>query len=341
MPVKQEKIASLEKKQLEPDFWDNQTTAQAVMRELNSLKQLVDMSKDIKKQSDNLQDVLDMLKEEYDIEMHEILEEDFQAFERQLEEYEIKVLLSHEYDQLNCILEVHPGAGGTEACDWANMLYRMYTRYAEKHRFKCKVLDYLPGEEAGIKSVTVLIEGEMAYGLLKSERGVHRLVRISPFDSGARRHTSFASIDVMPEFNDTIEIIIDEKDIKVETMRATGAGGQHVNKTDSAVRITHLPTGISVKCKDERSQLSNKESAMMLLKSKLYQLKIEEQEKKLASIKGDQKLIEWGSQIRSYVFHPYTLVKDARTGFETSNGQAVMDGDIDGFIFAYLKSKVK
>ena len=270
-----------------------------------------------------------------------IFEDDFNEFVNKVDEYEINVLLSHEYDNLNCVLEIHPGAGGTESCDWADMLYRMYARYAEKKGFKVSVIDYLPGDEAGIKSVTMLIEGPLAYGLLKCERGVHRLVRISPFDSGGRRHTSFASIEVMPEFNDSVEIEVEDKDLKIETMRSSGAGGQHINKTDSAVRITHLPTGISVKCQDGRSQIHNREQAMMLLKSKLYQLQIEEQEKKMALLKGDQKLIEWGSQIRSYVFHPYTLVKDHRTAYETSNGNAVMDGSLDSFIFAYLRKLVE
>ena len=237
-------------------------------------------------------------------------------------------------------MEIHPGAGGTESCDWAEMLYRMYTRYANKKGFKITTLDYQPGDEAGIKSVTFLVEGEKAYGYLKAEKGVHRLVRISPFDAGARRHTSFASLDVMPQFQDEIEIDIKPEDLIVETKRASGAGGQHINKTDSAVRMVHKPTGLVATCQSGRSQHENREEALRILKSRLYQKMIEEQEAKLAEIKGEQKLIEWGSQIRSYVFHPYSLVKDVRTGHETSQIQNVMDGDLDEFIFAYLKLQI-
>ena len=251
------------------------------------------------------------------------------------------VLLSHPYDKNNAILELHPGAGGTESQDWASMLYRMYCRWAERKGYKVTLLDYQEGEEAGIKSVSILIEGDMAYGYLKAEKGVHRLVRISPFDSSGRRHTSFASLDVMPQFSDEIEITIDERDLDVVTMRASGAGGQHINKTDSAVRMTHKPTGIVVSCQTERSQIQNRERCMNMLKSKLYQRMIEEQEAKLAAIRGEQKNIEWGSQIRSYVFCPYTMVKDHRTGYEMGSVQNVMDGDLDGFIFSYLKSQIQ
>ena len=284
--------------------------------------------------------VCEVLKMDMDEEMYELLLEEFKEFEPVFEEFEVDTLLSHEYDRFNAVVELHPGAGGTESCDWCEMLYRMYSRYASKKDFRVSVLDYLAGEEAGIKSVTLLIEGENAYGYLKAEKGVHRLVRISPFDASGRRHTSFASVDVMPQFNASITIDLDEKDLEIETMRASGAGGQHINKTDSAVRITHVPSGISVKCQNGRSQHDNKDLALQLLKSKLYQREIEEREKKMASIKGEQKLIEWGSQIRSYVFHPYTMVKDVRT-FETNNAQSVMDGDLDGFIFAYLKAQVE
>ena len=270
-----------------------------------------------------------------------MLDEEYLETVNQFENFEVMVLLSHPYDKNNAILELHPGAGGTESQDWASMLYRMYCRWAERKGFKVTVLDYQEGEEAGIKSASILIEGEMAYGYLKAEKGVHRLVRISPFDSSGRRHTSFASLDVMPQFSDDIEITIEEKDLEVITMRASGAGGQHINKTDSAVRMTHKPTGIVVSCQTERSQIQNRERCLNMLKSKLYQRMIEEQEAKLAEIRGEQKNIEWGSQIRSYVFCPYTMVKDHRTNYETGNVQNVMDGDLDDFIFSYLKSQIQ
>ncbi len=282
-----------------------------------------------------------MLKEDFDQELMELTEEEYKEIETKFDDFEMKVLLSHEYDNSNAILEIHPGAGGTESCDWASMLYRMYTRYAEKHGFKVSVLDYLPGEEAGIKSVTMLVEGEKAYGYLKSEKGVHRLVRISPFDAGARRHTSFASLDVMPQFNEEIEIEIKPDDLIIETKRASGAGGQHINKTDSAIRMVHKPTGIVATCQSGRSQIQNREEALRILKSRLYQREIEEQEKKIAQLKGVQLANEWGSQIRNYVMHPYSLVKDVRTGYETSQVQNVLDGDLDDFIFAYLKSQIQ
>lgn len=307
----------------------------------NALKDIVDRYEELDLQLTSLNDTADELKSEFDEELMMIAEEEYMDMDKKFEDFEIQVLLSHEYDQNNAILEIHPGAGGTESCDWASMLYRMYTRYAEKHGFKVTVLDYLPGDEAGIKSVTFLVEGDKAYGYLKSEKGVHRLVRISPFDSGARRHTSFASLDVMPQFNDEIEIDIKPEDLIVETKRASGAGGQHINKTDSAVRMVHKPTGIVATCQNGRSQHENREECLRVLKSRLYQLEIEEQEKKIAQIKGVQSANEWGSQIRSYVMHPYSLVKDVRTGYETSQVQSVLDGDLDEFIFAYLKSQIQ
>lgn len=290
---------------------------------------------------DDIEEMFKMLQVEEDTELKELLDIEFPQFVNELASFEVKVLLSQEYDRSNCLLEIHPGAGGTESCDWADMLYRMYSKYAEDHGFKVTVLDYLAGEVAGIKSITLRVEGSLAYGYLKGEKGVHRLVRISPFDSGGRRHTSFASVDVIPEFQEDTDIVIEDKDIQVDTMRSSGAGGQHVNKTDSAVRITHIATGIIVKCQNQRSQHANKDQAMFMLKSKLYQLKVEEQIQKIAEVKGNQKLIEWGSQIRSYVFQPYKLVKDHRSEFETSDVQGVMDGELDSFIFAYLKSLVK
>lgn len=326
---------------MDTSFWNDHNKAQIVVREVKGLKGLVDGFHKVYSDLNGLEELYEILKEDKDEELQLLFENDFSSFEKEMDAFEIEVLLSNEYDRFNCILELHPGAGGTESCDWCEMLYRMYSRYAADKGFKVTVLDYLAGDEAGIKSVTILVEGEMAYGYLKSEKGVHRLVRISPFDSGGRRHTSFASVDVMPEFNDSIEIELDDKDIEIETMRSSGAGGQHVNKTDSAVRVTHIPTGLSVKCQNGRSQHDNKDQALLLLKSKLYQLEIEEQMRKVAELKGDQKRIEWGSQIRSYVFHPYTLVKDHRTNYEVNNAQAVIDGDLDDFIFAYLKSLVK
>lgn len=338
---KNKQIEDYDKQTLEPDFWQDQKKAQQVIRAKNALKDIVDRYEELDLQLTSLNDTADELKSEFDEELMMIAEEEYMDMDKKFEDFEIQVLLSHEYDQNNAILEIHPGAGGTESCDWASMLYRMYTRYAEKHGFKVTVLDYLPGDEAGIKSVTFLVEGDKAYGYLKSEKGVHRLVRISPFDSGARRHTSFASLDVMPQFNDEIEIDIKPEDLIVETKRASGAGGQHINKTDSAVRMVHKPTGIVATCQNGRSQHENREECLRVLKSRLYQLEIEEQEEKIAQIKGVQSANEWGSQIRSYVMHPYSLVKDVRTGYETSQVQSVLDGDLDEFIFAYLKSQIQ
>ena len=338
---KNKQIEDYDKQTLEPDFWQDQKKAQQVIRAKNALKDIVDRYEELDLQLTSLNDTADELKFEFDEELMMIAEEEYMDMDKKFEDFEIQVLLSHEYDQNNAILEIHPGAGGTESCDWASMLYRMYTRYAEKHGFKVTVLDYLPGDEAGIKSGTFLVEGDKAYGYLKSEKGVHRLVRISPFDSGARRHTSFASLDVMPQFNDEIEIDIKPEDLIVETKRASGAGGQHINKTDSAVRMVHKPTGIVATCQNGRSQHENREECLRVLKSRLYHLEIEEQEKKIAQIKGVQSANEWGSQIRSYVMHPYSLVKDVRTGYETSQVQSVLDGDLDEFIFAYLKSQIQ
>jgi peptide chain release factor 2 len=325
---------------LQPDFWNDQQTAQTLINEANGLKDQVHEFYSLTESQENLELTYELVKEEQDEELHAELEVELKELVSRLNEYELQMLLNEPYDKNNAILELHPGAGGTESQDWGSMLLRMYTRWAEKRGFKVETLDYLPGDEAGIKSVTLLIKGHNAYGYLKAEKGVHRLVRISPFDASGRRHTSFVSCEVMPEFNDEIEIEIRTEDLKIDTYRASGAGGQHINTTDSAVRITHTPTGVVVTCQTERSQIKNREQAMKMLKAKLYQREIEEKEKQLAEIRGEQKEIGWGSQIRSYVFHPYSLVKDHRTNTEVGNVQAVMDGELDNFINAYLRSKL-
>lgn len=339
-PEKKQRIQELEQAQLADGFWNDQRGAKRVIDECNDLKDLCSMYEALREHYSQLTETYAMVKDSFDEDLLAILEEDYRKGIHDFEQFEMRVLLSHPYDRSNAILEIHPGAGGTESQDWAEMLFRMYSRYGERHGFKVKVLDYQVGDEAGIKSVSLLLEGSFAYGYLKAERGVHRLVRISPFDSGGRRHTSFSSVDVMPEFQDEIEIVIEDKDLQIDTMRSSGAGGQHINKTDSAVRMTHLPTGIVVFCQSERSQIQNRERCMNMLKSKLYQKQIEEQEAKMAAIKGEQKAIEWGSQIRSYVFCPYTMVKDHRTNYEVGNVNNVMDGDIDEFIYEYLKSQI-
>lgn len=325
---------------LAPDFWDDQQKAQTFINESNALKDQVHVFNEMVETFENLEVSYELVKEESDAELQAELESELIALSERLNDFELELLLSEEYDKSNAILELHPGAGGTESQDWGSMLLRMYTRWAEKKGFKVETLDYLPGDEAGIKSVTLSIKGHNAYGYLKAEKGVHRLVRISPFDSSGRRHTSFVSCEIMPELNDDIEIDIRTEDLKIDTYRASGAGGQHINTTDSAVRITHIPTGVVVTCQTERSQIKNREQAMKMLKAKLYQRQIEEKEKQLAEIRGEQKEIGWGSQIRSYVFHPYSMVKDHRTNVESGNVQGVMDGDIDSFIDAYLRSKL-
>jgi peptide chain release factor 2 len=323
-----------------PEFWNDQEKAQTVISEANGLKDQVDEFYGLFEAYENIDVSYELIKEENDAELQTELEEELQQLSSRLNQFELQLLLSEEYDKNNAILELHPGAGGTESQDWGSMLLRMYTRWAEKKGFKVETLDYLPGDEAGIKSVTLAIRGHNAYGYLKAEKGVHRLVRISPFDSAGRRHTSFVSCEVMPEFNDEIQVDIRTEDLKIDTYRATGAGGQHINTTDSAVRITHLPTGVVVTCQNERSQIKNREAAMKMLKGKLYQLEIEKQAQELLEIRGEQKEIGWGSQIRSYVFHPYSMVKDHRTSTESGNVNAVMDGDLDPFIDAYLRSRI-
>ncbi len=323
-----------------PNFWDSQSEAQAVINESNALKEAVNQFNEMNETHENLEMTHELLKEEFDSELHAELESEVTDLTTAMSEFELQLLLSEPHDKNNAILELHPGAGGTESQDWGSMLLRMYTRWGEKKGFKVETLDYLPGDEAGIKSVTLLFKGHNAYGYLKAEKGVHRLVRISPFDASGRRHTSFVSCEVMPEFNDEIDIDIRTEDLKIDTYRASGAGGQHINTTDSAVRITHVPTNTVVTCQTERSQIKNRERAMKMLQAKLYQLKLDEQQAELDEIRGEQKEIGWGSQIRSYVFHPYSLVKDHRTSTESGNVQGVMDGDLDPFIDAFLRSKL-
>ncbi|MBR3364159.1 MAG: peptide chain release factor 2 [Solobacterium sp.] len=338
---KQEKINENNELMNAADFWNDQKRAQKIIRETNQLKGLLDTYESLSAGLSDLAEGISELSVSFDPDMNEIIEEEYTDVMKKFDAFEIQVLLSGEYDNHNAILEIHPGAGGTEAMDWASMLYRMYMRWAERHGYKITLMDYQEGEEAGMKSCSVLIEGPMAYGYLKAENGVHRLVRISPFDSNARRHTSFASVEVMPQFEDDVDIEIDDKDLDVITMRSSGAGGQHINKTDSAVRMTHKPTGIVVFCQTQRSQLQNREACLNMLKSKLLQLKIRENEERAAAVRGEVMANEWGSQIRSYVFHPYSMVKDLRTAHETGNIQAVMDGDLDGFIDSYLRSQIQ
>ena len=325
----------------DPTFWDDQNKAQSMINETNQLKHTVERFRKVNEQFEDLEVTYELVKEENDQDLLTELNDTLEDFRLEIDDYELELLLNAPYDANNAILELHPGAGGTESQDWASILLRMYQRWCEHKNYTVETLDYLPGDEAGVKSVTLLIKGHNAYGYLKSEKGVHRLVRISPFDSSGRRHTSFVSCDVTPEMPDDVDVEIKNEDIKIDTYRASGAGGQHVNTTDSAVRITHTPTHVVVTCQNERSQIKNRESAMKMLKSKLYQLEIEKQQEELAAIRGEQKEIGWGSQIRSYVFHPYTMVKDHRTNVEIGNAQSVVDGDIDPFIDAYLRDTMQ
>lgn len=321
----------------EPDFWNNQERAQKVSQKLKNNTDRINEYLNLKQRVEEVELFVDMIKEEDDESHLSDLQDEMNDVEELLDSARIVALLSGEYDNNNAILSIHAGAGGTEAQDWADMLFRMYTRWCESHNYKYTVLDILPDPAAGIKSVTMLVEGEHAYGYLKSEKGVHRLVRISPFDSSNRRHTSFASVDITPEMAEDLDIEINETDLRIDTYRSTGAGGQHVNTTDSAIRITHIPTGVVVSCQNERSQHKNKETAMRMLKSKLMEIKKMEQKEKIEDIQGKYNQIAWGSQIRSYVFHPYSMVKDHRTNAETGNVQSVMDGNLDMFMNEYLK----
>ncbi len=336
---KEEKIAELEYKMGEPTFWDDAEAAQKINQELADLKGSVDKYKALREKYDDAATLLEMGLEEKDESMEADVKAELDAIADGLEALQLEVLLSAPYDANNAILTLHAGAGGTEAQDWTQMLLRMYGRWAERHGFAVETADLLPGDEAGVKSATLFIKGHNAYGFLKSEKGIHRLVRISPFDAQARRHTSFSACDIMPEIDDNVDVNINMSDVRVDTYRASGAGGQHINKTSSAVRMTHEPTGIVVQCQNERSQLQNREQCLKMLRAKLFELEMEKKEAELAKLEGDQQKIEWGSQIRSYVFQPYTMVKDHRTGCETGNVQAVMDGELDPFIRAYLSAK--
>lgn len=334
---KKERIAELDEQMSMPGFWDDNVKAQKVIDESNALKSKVESLAGLESKFEDLQVAYELVKEENDDEMAVELESSLEEAGAAFTKYETRLLLSGPHDKSNAILELHPGAGGTEAQDWASMLLRMYTRWAEAHGYAVETLDYLPGDEAGVKSVTLLIKGEDAYGYLKAEKGIHRLVRISPFDAAGRRHTSFVSCEVTPELDDDIDIDVRPEEIKMDVFRSSGAGGQHINKTSSAVRLTHLPTGIVVSCQSERSQFQNRDQAMKMLKSRLYQLAEEKREAEKAALHGEQKEIGWGSQIRSYVFHPYSMVKDHRTSFEVGDVNRVMDGDLDPFIDAYLR----
>ena len=334
---KNKEIKELEEQTKQSNFWDNEQNAQKIFKNISSLKNITEPIINLQKEIKNNLELIELISTEKDDSLLENIKVDLKSINIQITNLEKLLLLNGKFDKNNCILEIHSGAGGTEACDWALMLYRMYTRWCEKNQFKVKTLDYQDGEEAGIKSCSLEITGENAYGYLKCEKGVHRLVRLSPFDSNNRRHTSFASIEVTPEIEDDSIIDINEQDLKIDVYRSSGCGGQGVNTTDSAVRITHLPTKIVVTCQNERSQLRNKEEALRVLKSKLQVLEEERKQKELNNIKGEEKNIEFGSQIRSYVMHPYSMVKDHRTNIETSNVNKVLDGDINDFIEAYLR----
>ena len=334
---KKKELKSLQKETEDPSFWTNRDKKDQVLSEISNKKESIYKIESMKKKIQDNLEILELLETENDEDLATQVATEIEKLPSEMEQLNLLLLLSGPYDNNNCILDIHSGAGGTEACDWALMLYRMYTRWCEKKNYKVEVLDYQDGEEAGIKSASLLIKGYNAYGYLKNEKGVHRLVRLSPFDSNNRRHTSFASVEVTPEIEQDNTIEIDEKDLKIDVYRSSGCGGQGVNTTDSAVRITHLPTKIVVTCQNERSQIQNKEQAMRVLKNKLLVKKIEEQEQELNKIKGNQMNIEFGSQIRSYVMHPYSMVKDHRTNYETSNVTKVLDGDIDAFIESNLK----
>ncbi|MDU2063546.1 MAG: peptide chain release factor 2 [Sporomusaceae bacterium] len=338
--AKELEIQRLEQEMMAPGFWDDPDSAQKVSQQVTILKDTVGEYTKLQEQLADTEILWQLGTEEQDESVYADVERSLQEINAQMEHLELTLMLSGEYDKNNAIVTLHAGAGGTEAQDWASMLLRMYGRWAEKNGFRIETMDFLAGDEAGVKSATLMIQGVNAYGYLKAEKGVHRLVRISPFDASARRHTSFAALDVMPEIDDSVEIDINPVDLRVDTYRASGAGGQHINKTDSAVRMTHIPTGVVVQCQSERSQIQNREQCMRLLRARLFELEQQKQQELKNEIGGEYQAIEWGSQIRSYVFHPYNLVKDHRTGAETGNVQSVMDGEINAFIEAYLKKQV-
>ena len=340
VPKLEKELSELEEETLKENFWNDTKNSTKILSRIKQLKSKCTEFHNVELEITNLQELTELIEIEPDEELIKEILKNTKKLEKNLEKLELTTLLSGKYNNNNAIVTIHPGAGGTESQDWAEMLYRMYTRWATKNNYEVKELDYLDGEEAGLKSVTFEVIGENAYGYLKCEKGVHRLVRISPFDAGGRRHTSFASVEVLPEITDDIEVEINPDDLRIDTYRASGAGGQHINKTSSAVRITHIPTNIVVACQSERSQIQNRETAMRMLKSRLLDLKEKEQKEKIEDLKGEQKDIAWGSQIRSYVFCPYTMVKDHRTNYEVGNVTAVMDGEIDGFIESYLKANI-
>ncbi len=341
IPGTENQIKELQSKMEDTTFWNDTQNSSKILSKLKSLQNKVEKFKNIQSELNNLMDLNQLLLEDLDEEMAREVIKNTDKLEKVIDDLELETLLTGKYDKNNAIITLHPGAGGTESQDWAEMLYRMYTKWAIQNGFSIKELDYLEGEEAGIKSVTALVSGENAYGYLKCEMGVHRLVRISPFDAGGRRHTSFASLEVLPEITDDIQININPEDLRIDTYRASGAGGQHINKTESAVRITHIPTNIVVSCQSERSQIQNRETAMKMLMSKLLDLKEKENKERIEDLKGDKRDIAWGSQIRSYVFHPYSMVKDHRTNYEVGNTESVMNGNINDFIKEYLKLLAK
>ncbi len=338
IPAKWDKVAQLEKEMNAPGFWDNPQVAQEHGKKIKRLKDLIDPYEHLKAKVDDLATLIEMAEEEQETEHEEEFRSEFESFREELNQFDLRCTLSGEHDDANCFVNIHPGAGGTESCDWASMLMRMYLRYFERRGWPAEIVDYLEGDEAGIKNVTIHVKGENAYGYLHAEIGIHRLVRISPFDANKRRHTSFAAVHVMPELDDNISIDIEDKDLRIDTFRASGCGGQHINTTDSAIRITHIPTGIVVSCQNERSQHQNKHTAMKLLHARLYEIMQEEQAEKIEEISGEKRDIAWGNQIRSYVFHPYNMIKDHRTNVERGDIQNVMDGDLDNFISAFLRA---